>query len=383
MSVTTTPGKGVKISLNAYARLRISRTGPDFWYIDNQKLLCEKLAPFLPRMDYDSSDNSVTAQRIESGKEKLGDSVAANPNFSNVPADQVRLLRAVIAGFLQELTEHPSSSPMGRLGEAFTLPIPSKAPELYRLYGTGKNKKLAIIWGVSKTDSAGNEDINSVATLQQMLHILPNPRKENPFIMLIVNTIETICKLPRNVRFTLLGIVVALIVLMSWVCCSSDSEGAIPPQPAGQPTTGMQPAGQPTTGMQTAGQPTTGIQPAGQPTTGMQPAGQPTTGIQPVGQPTTGMQPAGQPAIRLSVGNMPCEISVSNIKQANDGNIHITFKVSYLNHQQPYKVYIDKQEVTKGTITLAYKKYPKKINVSAIPTKGASPINAELTISEN
>ena len=333
MSVTTTPGKGVKISLNAYARLRISRTGPDFWYIDNQKLLCEKLAPFLPRMDYDSSDNSVTAQRIESGKEKLGDSVAANPNFSNVPADQVRLLRAVIAGFLQELTEHPSSSPMGRLGEAFTLPIPSKAPELYRLYGTGKNKKLAIIWGVSKTDSAGNEDINSVATLQQMLHILPNPRKENPFIMLIVNTIETICKLPRNVRFTLLGIVVALIVLMSWVCCSSDSEGAIPPQPAGQPTTGM--------------------------------------------------QPAGQPAIRLSVGNMPCEISVSNIKQANDGNIHITFKVSYLNHQQPYKVYIDKQEVTKGTITLAYKKYPKKINVSAIPTKGASPINAELTISEN
>ena len=333
MSVTSIPGKGVKISLNEYARLQISRTGPDFWYIDNQKLLCEKLAPFLPRMDYDSSDNSVTAQRIESGKEKLGDSVAANPNFSNVPADQVRLLRAVIAGFLQELTEHPSSSPMGRLGEAFTLPIPSKAPELYRLYGTGKNKKLAIIWGVSKTDSAGNEDINSVATLQQMLHILPNPRKENPFIMLIVNMVETICKLPRNVRFAILGIAVALIVLLSWVCCSSDSEGAIPSQPAGQPTTSM--------------------------------------------------QPAGQSAIRLSVDNMPCEISVSNIKQANDGNIHITFKVSYQNNQKPYKVFIAKQEVTKGTITLAYKKYPKKISVSAIPTEGASPINAELTISEN
>lgn len=353
MSVTTIPGKGVKISLNEYARLQISRTGPDFWYIDNQKLLCEKLAPFLPRMDYDTSDNSVTAQRIESGKEKLGDSVAANPNFSNVPADQVRLLRAVIAGFLQELTEHPSSSPMGRLGEAFTLPIPSKAPELYRLYGTGKNKKLAIIWGVSKTDSAGNEDINSVATLQQMLHILPNPRKENPFIMLIVNMVETICKLPRNVRFAILGIAVALIVLLSWVCCSSDSEGAIPPQPAGQPTISAQPVGQPT------------------------------ISAQPAGQPTTSMQPAGQPAIRLSVGNMPCEISVSNIKQANDGNIHITFKVSYLNNQKPYKVFIAKQEVTKGTITLAYKKYPKKISVSAIPTEGAPPINAELTISEN
>lgn len=353
MSVTTIPGKGVKISLNEYARLQISRTGPDFWYIDNQKLLCEKLAPFLPRMDYDSSDNSVTAQRIESGKEKLGDSVAANPNFSNVPADQVRLLRAVIAGFLQELTEHPSSSPMGRLGEAFTLPIPSKAPELYRLYGTGKNKKLAIIWGVSKTDSAGNEDINSVATLQQMLHILPNPRKENPFIILIVNMVETICKLPRNVRFAILGIAFALIVLLSWVCCSSDSEGAIPPQPAGQPTISAQPVGQPT------------------------------ISAQPAGQPTTSMQPAGQPAIRLSVGNMPCEISVSNIKQANDGNIHITFKVSYLNNQKPYKVFIAKQEVTKGTITLAYKKYPKKISVSAIPTEGAPPINAELTISEN
>ena len=166
MSVTPTPGKGVQVNLNEYARLRTSRTGPDFWYIDTQSLLCTKMKPFLPNMKYNDSNNQVTATYVVGGKERLGDSVAANPDFSNVPASQVRALRNVIISFLQEISEQPTGSPLSQLGETFTLPIPAKAPELYRLYGTGKNKKLAIIWGISKTDSSGNEDTNSVATLQ-------------------------------------------------------------------------------------------------------------------------------------------------------------------------------------------------------------------------
>ena len=224
MSVTPTPGKGVQVNLNEYARIRTSRTGPDFWYIDTQSLLCTKLMPFLPKMSHNEAKNQVTATYVVGGKERLGDSVAATPDFSNVPASQVRALRNVISNFLQEISEQPAGSPLSRLEKTFTLPIPSKAPELYRLYGTGKNKKLSIIWGVSKTDSSGNEDTNSVATLQQLLKELPNPRKENPVVMFITTIIECIAKLPRNARLALLGILIALIAVLSWVCCSSDNE---------------------------------------------------------------------------------------------------------------------------------------------------------------
>ncbi len=363
MSVTTSPGKGVIINLNEYARLQISRTGPDFWYINNQSILCDKLAPFLPRMNYDPSSNTVTAQRIERGKERLGDSIAANPDFSNVPADQVRQLREVISKFQQEIEDLPKSDAFRRLGDAFTLPIPSKAPELYRLYGTGKNKKLVIIWGVSKTDSSGNEDTSSVASLQQMLRELPNPRKENPVLLFITNTIEIICKLPRPVQLALLGILVVLIALLSWMSSGSDSEGAIPPQTPGQTIIGTQPVGQPTISTQPARQTTISTQ-------------------QPARQTTIGTPPAGQPTITLSVGNMPCQISVKHSKQVGK-QIHITFNVTPLNGQMPHKVYIDRQEVKGSAITLAYNTPPKTIKVSVIPTEGAAPINAELPFSKN
>ncbi len=367
MSVTPTPGKGVQVNLNEYARLRTSRTGPDFWYIDTQSLLCNKLAPFLPKMTHNEANKQVTATYVVGGKERLGDSVAANPDFSNVPAGQVRALRNVIISFLQEISEQPAGSPLSRLGDTFTLPIPSKAPELYRLYGTGKNKKLAIIWGISKTDSSGNEDTNSVATLQQMLRVLPNPRKENPVVMFITSIIESIGKLPRNARLALLGILIALIVALSWVCCSSDNEAAS--------TFTQQPG---TTQQFTSTQ---------QPGTTQQftPTQQPGTAQQttPMQQPGTIQQPTVAPLKNLSVDNLPCVISVTDIKQMSDGKIHVTFKVTPRNGQMPHKVYIAKQEVKEGGITLGYKRYPKSITVSVIPTEGAAPIEAKLPISEN
>ncbi|MDO5464892.1 MAG: hypothetical protein Q4F40_08145 [Akkermansia sp.] len=331
MSVTPTPGKGVQVNLNEYARLKTSRTGPDFWYIDNQSLLCDKLKPFLPNMRYNEAGNQVTASLVSNAKERLGDSIAANPDFSNVPAEQVRMLRNVIIFFLQEISEQPTGSPIGRLGDAFKLPIPSKAPELYRIYGTGKNKKLAIIWGVSKIDSSGNEDTNSVASLKEMLHILPNPRKENPVIMFISTIIECISKLPRNVRLALLGILVILIAVLSWMSCNSGDDNGTCQQP------GM------------------------------------------TQQPGNGMTPPKN----LSVDNLPCEISVEKIEQMRNRKIHITFKVTPRNGQMPHKVFIAGQEVKNGGITLAYNRTPKRITVSVIPSEGADPIEAKLTIREN
>ena len=395
MSVTPTPGKGVQVNLNEYARLKTSRTGPDFWYIDNQSLLCDKLKPFLPNMRYNEAGNQVTASLVTNAKERLGDSIAANPDFSNVPAEQVRMLRNVIIFFLQEISEQPTGSPIGRLGDAFKLPIPSKAPELYRIYGTGKNKKLAIIWGVSKIDSSGNEDTNSVASLKEMLHILPNPRKENPVIMFISTIIECISKLPRNVRLALLGILVILIAVLSWMSCNSGDDNGTCQQPGMTQQTGNSMS--PQTGYGMTPQPGYGMTPqtgngvSPQPGNGMTPQTgngmTPQTGNGMTPQTGNGMTPQTgngmTPPKNLSVDNLPCEISVEKIEQMSNGKIHITFKVTPRNGQMPHKVFIAGQEVKNGGITLAYNRTPKRITVSVIPSEGAAPIEAKLTIREN
>ncbi len=222
--ITPIPGEGVKISLDRFERLRPDRSCPDFWHPQHQNILLQKLAPFLPRI-FDSTD-SATASIIENSHELLGNSTAATPNFSNVPASQVNLLHNVLEKFLKESSKLPADSPMAKL----SLPDPAKAPELYRLYGTGKNKRLAIIWGVCKLDANGNEDTSTVATIQQLKHILPPPRKETAFTRFMDYVMETVAKLktlslafwslPNKIKWSILGGVVVVISALMFMCAT-------------------------------------------------------------------------------------------------------------------------------------------------------------------
>ncbi len=222
--ITPMPGEGIIINLDKFERLRPDRGCPDFWHPQHQNILVQKLAPFLPRI-IDSGD-SATATIIENSHELLGNSTAATPNFSNVPASQVNKLHNVLHQFLEESAKLPADAPTAKL----SLPDPAKAPELYRLYGTGKNKRLAIIWGICKLDANGNEDTSTVATIQQLQHLLPPPRKETAFTRFMDYVMETVAKLkvlsqafwrlPNKIKWSILGGVAVAITALMFMCAT-------------------------------------------------------------------------------------------------------------------------------------------------------------------
>ncbi len=166
MNITPIVNKGLSFNLNHYCELKTERNGPNFWFIDHSNTLRDKLAPFLPRMDYDSKTRTVTASIVENGKELLSTSEAATPSLNNVPAEELVKLRAKIKALLAD-TQLPDE--VRRVVEAFTLPKPGKMSECYRVYGSGNNKRLAIVWGLSLKDAAGKEDLESVLPLRHFL----------------------------------------------------------------------------------------------------------------------------------------------------------------------------------------------------------------------
>ncbi|MBR3926071.1 MAG: hypothetical protein IKJ58_04825, partial [Akkermansia sp.] len=166
MNITPIVNKGLCFDLNHYCELKTERNGPNFWFIEHSNLLREKLSPFLPRMDYDSQSKTVTASIVENGRELLSTSEAATPSLNNVPADELVKLRTKIKALLSD-TQLPDE--VRRVVEAFTLPRPGKMPECYRIYGSGTNKRLAIIWGLSLKDTSGKEDLESILSLRHFL----------------------------------------------------------------------------------------------------------------------------------------------------------------------------------------------------------------------
>ena len=208
MSITPVPNKGLVVDLDSYVRLKTDRNGPDFWFIEYQRILRTELAPFLPRMVYDADTNSVTASIVDKGKEKLQDSVPATKNFTNVPPNELRKLREVLGDFLQKISELPATSNVRRLGEVLTLPDPNKAPELYRLSGVGMNKKLSIIWGIAPKDASGLEDSAAMVSIRELLHMLPAPKKS-----III---------PKKWILAGLGALVAALGIGYFLCCNGD-----------------------------------------------------------------------------------------------------------------------------------------------------------------
>lgn len=146
MSITSIPNKGLVFNMDDYVRLRTSIGGPDFWYPEFQQVLLDKLAPFLPRMEYNSTDNTVTASMVVNGQELMSISRdAGSPPL--LPDKELKRLYKCLTELQQEV-EAPDVDPdLKRLIQAFRLPDPAKTPEMYRVYGNGK---LAIIWGMER-----------------------------------------------------------------------------------------------------------------------------------------------------------------------------------------------------------------------------------------
>jgi hypothetical protein len=159
------PDSGIRLNLSNYYRIRTWQGGGEFWEHNNQQLIRDALGQFLPRATVDAS-NGVLFQHYEGGKEICSQSqpvTAAN----SLPRDQLDLLRTALIEFKAK-TQDPKCDPDARkLIDCFRLPDPKKDPELYRIYGSGRNKRLIVLWGAEKeVDSAVPplEAINMVHT---------------------------------------------------------------------------------------------------------------------------------------------------------------------------------------------------------------------------
>lgn len=147
------PDSGIRLNLSNYYRIRTWQGGGEFWEHNNQQLIRDALGQFLPRATVDASDH-VLFQHFESGREicSLSQPVSAT---NSLPKQQIDQLRAAVIAFKAK-TQDPHCDPEARkLIDCFRLPDPQKDPELYRIYGTGKNKRLIVLWGAEKeVDSA-------------------------------------------------------------------------------------------------------------------------------------------------------------------------------------------------------------------------------------
>ncbi len=142
MSIKRIPNKGLLIEMEDYIRLRTSMGGLDFWYPDYQKILLEKFKPFLPRMEYNPTDNTVTASIVENGEELLSSSTSGK-----IPEKELKKFKALLKQIKEEVEKEGTDPDIKRVIKAFRLPDPGKAPELYRVYG---ERRLVIIWGLEK-----------------------------------------------------------------------------------------------------------------------------------------------------------------------------------------------------------------------------------------
>jgi hypothetical protein len=155
---------GIRLNLSNYYRIRTWQGGGEFWEHNNQQLIRDALGQFLPRATVDASDH-VLFQHFENGKEICSLSQPVSPTNS-LPKQQIDQLRAAVIAFKAK-TQDPHCDPEARkLIDCFRLPDPQKDPELYRIYGSGKNKRLIVLWGAEK-------EVDSAVTPLQAINMVP------------------------------------------------------------------------------------------------------------------------------------------------------------------------------------------------------------------
>jgi len=148
MSLTIEPKKGIRLSLSQYSAIKTWQGGGKFWEHDFQLTVRQgALQEFLPRVTDEGT--AVLYEQVVDGSDVVSGSVASSGQ-NKVPAAQIDRLRRAL-GELKAKAEDPHcDANKRRMIEAFRLPDPLKDAELYRIYGSGRKKRLLVLWGVEK-----------------------------------------------------------------------------------------------------------------------------------------------------------------------------------------------------------------------------------------
>jgi hypothetical protein len=150
-----------------YYKVRSYHGGGEFFQPENAQVILQCLGEFLPRaMERSGSDGKMEIfyQHLSNGQDVCSRTAPLDSGV-NVPQSEITRLNAAIAQ-LKAKENDPSTDPTKReIIRAFRLPCPNKDPELYRVYGTGSNRRLLVLWGVEKeagSSLAPQEALNSV-----------------------------------------------------------------------------------------------------------------------------------------------------------------------------------------------------------------------------
>ena len=343
MSIEKVQNVGLKISLDDYSKLRRENTGSDFWFHDNQAILTKKLKPFLPRMEYKPGEQCVIASIVERGKEQLSNSEQIAPNLSNVPSAELRKLRAALNAFNQEVAESSPDTNLYKLGTGFSLPMPDKAPELYRVYGGPINKKIAIVWGLCPRDIAGGDDFSAIGSVPEVLAALPVPPAESKIK-------DFLTKYPIPIAIG----AIALLAIAGLATCDDGSDTPKSPVIVQQPVT-QQPVTQ-----------------------------QPVT-QQPVTQQLVTQQLATQQntaKLVLSSARIPCTAVIEKQVHKGNGQVEITLCFTPNHNATINSITVNGQKATNGCLTMTVPSGHSKLILMVETPEGRTASTLELNLND-
>ena len=167
-ALISTPDTGIRLNLSNYWRIRSWQGGGELWEHHNQQLIRDSLGKFLPRATVETGD-TVLYQHFESGKELCSQSepvTAKNP----IPHDQAEQLRVALTAFKAKASDPTCDPDSRKLIDCFRLPDPKKDPELYRVVGSGRRRRLIVLWGAEKEQDSAIVPLEAV----NMVHAEPS-----------------------------------------------------------------------------------------------------------------------------------------------------------------------------------------------------------------
>lgn len=190
MAITIEKNQGIRLALAAavptplhqnreaggYYKVRSYHGGGEFFQPENAQVILQCLGEFLPRaVERPGSDGrmEIFYQHLINGQDVCSRTAPLDSGV-NVPKSEITRLEAAIA-LLKSKESDPGTDPTKReIIRAFRLPSPQKDPELYRLHGSGSNRRLLVLWGVEK-------EAGSSLSPQEALNQVPQTKRGVPW----------------------------------------------------------------------------------------------------------------------------------------------------------------------------------------------------------
>lgn len=166
MAITIEKNQGIRLALasavptplhqsreaGGYYKVRSYHGGGEFFQQENAQLILQCLGDFLPRATERAGPDGrmeIFYQHLVSGQDVCSRTAPLNSGV-NVPASELKRLEAAIAELKAKENDSGTDPTKREIIRAFRLPSPQKDPELYRLHGSGSNRRLLVLWGVEK-----------------------------------------------------------------------------------------------------------------------------------------------------------------------------------------------------------------------------------------